>query len=182
MVFSEEDIIEGCRKQKRKAQKMLYQLYYRKMLGVSMRYCHSQEEAEDIVQEGFYTIFSKFHMFLNSGPLEAWMRRIVVNTAIDHYRKLKRYNHFDILEDHPKQKELTVDFPDNLTAEKIMETVRKLPNGYLQVFNLYAIEGYSHREIAELLQVSVNTSKTQLLKARRYLQKLLLELDENINS
>ena len=182
MVISEDDIVEGCRKQKRKAQKMLYQLYYRKMLGISMRYCQSQDEAEDIVQEGFFNIFSKIKLFSGSGPFEAWMRRIIVNTAIDHYRKNKNRKHEELLENNQDNVELMVQFPDNLTANQIMETVRKLPAGYLQVFNLFAIEGYSHKEIAELLDVSISTSKTQLLKARKHLQKLLLEMDKNINA
>lgn len=158
---------------------MLYHMYYRNMLGVSMRYCHNQQEAEDIVQEGFYTIFSKFRQFKETGPLEAWMRRIMVNTAIDHYRKNGKTTHVEIQEGKSESDGLSVDFPENMTAEKILEVMRTLPNGYLQVFNLYAIEGYSHREIAEMLGVSVNTSKTQLLKARRLLQKKLTDLDIN---
>lgn len=182
MPHSEEEIVEGCRKHKRKAQKRLYQLYYRQMLGIGLRYSHSQVEAEDIVQEGFYNIFAKIHMFNNQGPFEAWMRRIIVNTAIDHYRKNKPHNNFDFLDNYDAVDTGSVDLPDNLTIDTILETVQQLPDGYRHVFNLFAIEGYSHKEIANLLEVSVNTSKTQLLKARRYLQKLLLELDENINS
>lgn len=182
MVISENDIIEGCRKQKRKAQKKLYHLYYRKLLGIGMRYSQCQEEAEDIVQEAFINIFTRIRTYNGTGSFAAWMRRIVVNTAIDHYRKNKNHFQKELTENNLENEELLVHFPDDLTANQIMEIVRKLPHGYLQVFNLFAIEGYPHKEIAELLDISINTSKTQLLKARKYLQKLLLEMDENINS
>lgn len=181
MINSEEDIIEGCLKKRRKSQKQLYNKYYNKMLGVCLRYCKNRNEAEDMVLDGFFNIFSKIQQFQHTGPFEAWMRRIVVNTAIDHYRKNIRYNGYESLDDLGYEKNVRTQFSDNLTAEKIMEVLHKLPEGYRMVFNLYAIEGYPHKEIAEKLNISVNTSKTQLLKARKYLQKILLKLDKEIN-
>lgn len=181
MIYSEEDIIEGCLKKKRKAQKQLYKKYYSKMLGVCLRYCKNSSEAEDMVLDGFFNIFSKIHQYNRSGPFEAWMRRVVVNTAIDHYRKNAKFNRHESLDNLGYETNAKIDIQDNLTAEKIMEVLQHLPEGYRIVFNLYAIEGYPHKEIAEKLNVSVNTSKTQLLKARKCLQKHLLQLDKDIN-
>ncbi len=181
MFKSEEDIIEGCLKNKRKAQKQLYRKYYGRMLGICQRYSTSYQEAEDIVHIGFFNIFTKINQFHNSGTFEAWMRRIVVNTAIDHYRRNKKHDVLSSYEDTENFDQTEINLTDNLTTEKILETIQQLPEGYRMVFNLYAIDGYSHREIAEKLGVSINTSKTQLLKARRYLQSILLKLDKNIN-
>ena len=181
MFKSEEDIIEGCFKRKHRAQKQLYKRYYNKMFGICLRYCTYRNEAEDIVLDGFFNIFSKIHLYQNKGPFEAWMRRIMINTAIDHYRKNLKFNGHTSLDDLGYEENIKTNLPDHLTSDKILETVQQLPEGYRMVFNLYAIEGYAHKEIAEMLGVSENTSKTQLLKARKYLQKKLLELDKDIN-
>lgn len=180
MVESQEDIIEGCRKNKRKAQKQLYKVFYRPMLGLCMRYCSSPQEAEDVVMEGFMNVFTKINSFNYTGPFEAWLRRIFVNTAIDHFRKNKKQDRLTLVEDISTLNGAEVNLPDNLTVETILGTVRKLPDGYRMVFNLFAIEGYTHREIADKLEISESTSKTQLLKARKFLKKLLLAMDKNI--
>jgi len=182
IIKAEEDIIEGCRKKKRKAQKKLYRMFYRPMLGICMRYASSMAEAEDVVMEGFMNVFGKIQTYKSTGPFEAWMQRIFVNTAIDNFRKNKKLKNISYYDDASRINGAELNLPDNLTTELILNTVQKLPEGYRMVFNLYAIEGYSHKEIAEKLFISVNTSKTQLLKARKYLKRLLLELDENINS
>lgn len=181
MFKSEEDIIAGCLKKKHRAQKQLYKRYYNKMFGICLRYCSYRNEAEDIVLDGFFNIFSKIHLYEKKGPFEAWMRRIMINTAIDHYRKNLKFNGHASLDDLGYEENIKVHLPDHLTRDKILETVQQLPEGYRMVFNLYAIEGYAHKEIAAMLGVSENTSKTQLLKARKYLQKKLLQLDKNIN-
>ncbi len=184
MIHSEEAIIEGCLKHKRKAQKLLYDKYFSLMMGICLRYSSSKTDAEDILLRGFYNIFSKIHQFENRGSFTGWMQRVMVNTAIDQYRKNKsrQENEAALFEDMDATQLSDEKVPDNYTLEMILETLKKLPEGYRMVFNLYAIEGYSHKEIAEKLGVSINTSKTQLLKARKFLQRLLLELDENINT
>jgi len=183
MIHSEEAIIEGCLKHKRKAQKLLYDKYFSLMMGICLRYSSNTADAEDILLRGFYNIFSRIQQYEKRGSFVGWMQRIMVNTAIDHYRKSKskKENNTIPLDDIDEARLSAENFPDHFTKDVILETLKKLPDGYRLVFNLFAIEGYSHKEIAEKLGVSVNTTKTQLLKARRYLQKLLLELDENIN-
>ncbi len=181
MINTHEDIIEGCRKKKRKAQKELYSMFYRPMLGLCLRYSSSVEEAEDAVMEGFMNVFTKINSFNYTGSFEAWLRRVFVNTAIDHFRKSRQRNKVSFIHDITEINGAEINLPDNLTVETILGTIQKLPAGYRIVFNLYAIEGYSHKEIAEKLDISVNTSKTQLLKARKYLKRVLLEMDKHIN-
>ena len=173
MILNEEQIIEGCIRKNRRARKELYEQYHRPMLGVCLRYSSSKDEAEDIMLMGFMNIFKKIESFSNKGSFIGWMKRIMVNTAIDNYRKNKKhYKHSDIA-DFEEEPTLSVEFPDNLAVKDILAMVQSLPQGYKIVFNLFAIEGYSHLEIAEMLNVSVNTSKTQLFHARKFLQREL---------
>jgi len=146
-----------------------------------MRYCKDKSEAEDIMQEGFIKVFSNLKKFRGEGSFEGWIKRIMVNTAINHYqRNLKHYFHDQLEEiqeaigDYNDQ-----DFhPDeNITRRKLLSLIQELPEGYRFVFNLYVFEDYSHKEIADTLNISVNTSKTQLFKARRWLMKRV----ENLN-
>ncbi len=183
MIHSEEAIIEGCLKHKHKAQKQLFNQYYGLMMGICLRYSSTTTDAEEILLKGFYTIFARISQYEKRGSFAGWMQRIMVNTAIDFYRKRRSEKKHEILsiDDLDESQISGQPAPDHFTTENILETLKKLPDGYRIVFNLYAIEGYSHKEIAEKLGVSVNTTKTQLLKARRALQKLLLEMDENIN-
>lgn len=147
------------------------------MLGVCLRYSSSKDEAEDIMLTGFLNIFNKIETYDNKGSFEGWIRRIMVNTAIDNYRKNKKhYSHTDIETlDTEEIPSMVTDFFDNLSTQDILAMVQQLPTGYRMVFNLFAIEGYNHGEIAEMLGISANTSKTQLHKARMMLQKRLKE-------
>jgi RNA polymerase sigma-70 factor (ECF subfamily) len=152
--------------------------YYGSLLGICMRYGKSKAEAEDILQIGMLRIFKNIESYSGKGSFEGWMKRIMVNVAIDNFRKnSKYYYHHDIdeLNDEPY---LTSDIPNSLEVEDILNTVQQLPQGYRMVFNLYAIEGYSHKEISLKLGISENTSKTQLLKARRSLRKKLMRLNK----
>ncbi len=173
MYSTEEEIIEGCIKQKRKAQKMLYKKHYRRMLGICLRYCSDTAEAEDVMLTGFMNIFTKIKSFKSKESFEGWMKRIMVNTAIDNFRKNRKHQHCFDLADFEDKLILEDRFPEHISAEEIMLMIQKLPSGYKVVFNLFAIEGYEHKEIAEMLMVSVNTSKTQLFKDRKLLQKSL---------
>lgn len=175
MILNEEQIIEGCIRKKRQARKELFERFRKRMLGVCLRYSSSKDEAEDIMLMGFLNVFKKIESYNNKGSFEGWIRRIMVNTAIDNYRKNKKhYDHADI-DDVDGEQALSVSFPDDLATKDILAMVQKLPPGYRMIFNLYAIEGYTHKEIAEMLTISVNTSKTQLFKARNILQKQLME-------
>jgi RNA polymerase sigma-70 factor (ECF subfamily) len=175
-MYNEKEIIEGCIKQNRKAQKMLYDRYASKFLGICMRYAKDKQEAEDILQEGFLKIFERINKYHFAGAFEGWMRRIIVNTAISNYRKnLKYYNHYDI-------SEITEYDNDNntqdleFTLEEMLKVIQSLSPGYRIIFNLYAIEGYAHKEIAEMLGIDVSTSKSQYSRAKKIIQNRLAQL------
>lgn len=173
---SEQKLIKGCKQGKAKYQKLLYELYAPKMLGVCARYFKNIDDAQDALQDGFVKIFSNIKAFREEGSFEGWIRRIMVNTSLNLHRKnLKHYYHIDISETESRIADKRMDF-DHLEVQDMLKMIQSLPNGYRLVFNLYEIEGYSHKEIADELGVSVNTSKSQLLKARRKLREKLDKL------
>jgi len=170
-------IIEDCLAGKRKAYNALYNKYAALMLAVCMRYCKSREEAEDVLQEGFIKVFRNINNFRMDGSLEGWIRRIMVNTAIDAFNaKAKRFRYeeneiHDVSSGIDPEEDNDEPFNISVSKDQLVAIIQSLPDGYRMVFNLYAIEGYSHKEIAEKLQISLNTSKTQLFKARRILKE-----------
>lgn len=173
VMIPEKDIVKGCKEGKKEWQKKLFERYAPKMLAICARYCPSIEEAEDVLQEGFIKVFRNLNDFKFQGSLEGWIRRIMINTALNYLKlntKHMRNEDIDELEEQ-YQPEFTVSDKDQL--EEIMKALQSLPDGYRTVFNLFEIEGYNHKEIARMLNVSVNTSKSQLLKARRILRKKL---------
>lgn len=175
-MYNEKEIIEGCIKQNRKAQKMLYERYASKFLGVCMRYAKDKQEAEDILQDGFLKIFENIHQYQYTGAFEGWMRRIIVNTAISNYRRnLKHYNHYDINEFTEYDDDINSEEIE-FTLEEMLKVIQSLSPGYRMVFNLYAIEGYAHKEIAEILGIDVATSKSQYSRARKIIQNRLAKL------
>jgi len=172
-MIDERTLIEQCQNKDRMAQRMLYERFARKMLVVCQRYSRSNFEAEDMLQEAFIKIFGQINNFRFESPFEAWLRRVVVNTAISCYRKEKNWhNHTDITA-------YTETIADGQTAladmqyQQLLEAVRELPAGSQTVFNLYAIEGYHHAEIAKILSISEGTSKSQYARARQLLQRKL---------
>lgn len=170
MTNSTESLIAQCLTNNSFAQQRLYHKYAPKMFGICMRFAKNEVEAEDILQEGFIKVFNNLKSFRNEGKLEAWIRRIMVNTAINFYkRKTPSFPEvdFDRLEPiHTSQESIL----DQLSHEELLSLVQKLPKGYRLVFNLYVIEGYSHKEIGEMLNVSINTSKSQLSRAKDLLR------------
>ncbi len=173
MYSTEKEIIEGCLKRKRRAQKVLFEKYHASLMGICMRYSKSKSEAEDVLLMGFTRILKKINTYSGKGSFEGWMKRIVVNIAIDNYRHSNKYYFHESIEETHVNLEFAEYIPDNLAVEEILKTIQSLPNGYRIVFNLFAIEGYSHKEIAEKLGITESTSKTQFLKARKKLQLLL---------
>lgn len=174
-MYNEKEIIEGCKKQNRKAQRMLYDRFSSKFLGVCMRYAKDKPEAEDILQEGFLKIFERIDQYNYSGAFEGWMRRIIVNTAISNYRKnLKHYNHSTIDEVYEYEQDVVADVEFSL--EEMLHVIQSLSPGYRMVFNLFAIEGYPHKEIAEMLGVDIATSKSQYSRARKIVQNRLMQI------
>ncbi len=167
-------IIERCRKNDRKAQKELYDVYSPLLLGICIRYSKSKSEAEDVLQEGFIRIFTKMNDFSGKGSFEGWMRRIIVNTAISYYHKNKKHNeNYDISEIKETQTENHEMYESPFTKEELLSVINSLPEGYKVVFNLYAIEGYKHKDIAEMLEISVNTSKSQYSRAKEKIREKL---------
>ena len=169
--MNEAQLISGCLHGDRKAQKELYDLYSRKMMGVCLRYVGDRETAHDLLQEGFVKVFTSMHSYTGMGAFEGWMRMIFVNGALEYLRKT------DILRDSVDIEYLNEQVDENetavskLSAKELMDVIGQLPDGFRAVFNLYAIEGYSHKEIAELLHITESTSRSQYLRARQWLQE-----------
>lgn len=175
---SDSKIIEGCKAGKRIAQRQLFDKFSIQMLGVCLRYARNKSEAEDIMQEGFIKVFLNIKKFRGEGSFEGWIKRIMINTSIHHLKKnLKHDFHLDISElDDKIILEEVEETTSVLTAKELMKLIQALPDGYKIVFNLYVFEKYSHKEIAELLKISENTSKSQLSRARSFLKQKVKEL------
>jgi RNA polymerase sigma factor (sigma-70 family) len=171
--MTEEQLVHGCVKGDPSAQKLLYQQFCRRMMSVCMRYANDREQAQDMLQDGFVKVFQKIGHFRGDGPLAGWIARTMVNTALDHIRRNKPYDHsLDLAEaEHLHQEDGQA--LSGMTTDELLALIQALPAGYRTVFNLFVIEGYAHREIADMLGISENTSKSQFMKARAYLRKLL---------
>jgi len=171
----EDKIIAGCIAGNRKSQKSLFESYKASMMGVCLRYCKSRDEAEDVLLIAFMTVFSEIHTFRKEGPIGLWIRRIVINTAINNYKKnLKHYYHTDI--DDVVETEIDDDnfqIPEFNSTEEVLKVIQELPERYRMVLNLSIVEGYKHKEIAEMLDINIGTSKSQLSKARKIIQERL---------
>src|SRR5579871_6574791 len=175
VLMTEEAIFQGCLKNQAEAQKELYNRYSPKMLAVCYRYAHNREDAEDMLQEGFIKIFSQIHTFQNKGAFEGWVRRIMVHTCINNLKKNKRFNEsVDLIYANSIQiREESV--PSIVQAKQVVECIRLLPIGYRTVLNLYAIEGYSHKEISEMLDIEESTSRSQYTRAKQMLEDILIK-------
>lgn len=169
---TDQDLIKGCQRKDRLAQKYLYQKYYGKMMVICLRYSSNQDEAVDILNRAFLKVFNAIDDFEQTGSFSGWIARIVFNTAIDfvrantHYQKVIDFN-------AEKDIEFPPDVLDQLIAEDLYKAIQQLPGEMRSVFSLYVLDGYKHREIAEMLQININTSKWQLANAKRELQKKL---------
>jgi RNA polymerase sigma factor (sigma-70 family) len=172
--MTESEIIAGCIRGSMKHQKALYDRYAPLMMGVCMRYAGNEQEAEDVLQEGFITVFRKIDSFEGKGELGAWLRKVFLNTALMQYRKNKaRLQDLDV-DVVGFKLEATGDDPfDQLQAADLMEMIQKLPAGARLVFNLYAVEGFDHNEIASQLGISSGTSKSQYHRARELLRHMI---------
>ncbi|MEQ9426431.1 MAG: RNA polymerase sigma factor [Cyclobacteriaceae bacterium] len=178
--IKDEELIEGCRRGKRSAQHALYERYSAKMLGVCCRYIKDRDDAEDIMISSIMKVFEKLDQFKSEGSFEGWIRRIVINECLTYLRKNKSM--FMAVEVDKADREPDYQIvADKLEEEDLLALVQALPMGYRTVFNLYAIEGYSHKEIADNLGISVNTSKSQLSRARVLLQHKLVEADKIVD-
>jgi RNA polymerase sigma-70 factor (ECF subfamily) len=173
--ITEEDLLKACLAGNGKAQHMLYDRFAGKMMGVCMRYVKSHDDAQDVLQDGFVKVFQRLHTFKLEGSLEGWIRRIMVNTALDALRRDKEFQNSVSTDDVHYKLEKNDYIIENMNAENLLRILNSIPTGYKVVFNLFAIEGYSHQEIADQLGISVNTSKSQYSRAREYMQKVLIK-------
>lgn len=171
--ISEQQLISGCVTGDRSMQEEFYKVFAPRMFTICLRYANDYYQAEDMLQEGFIRAYANLHKFRNEGSFEGWMKRIFVNTAIEGYRKNQATNNMLEVEDMKNDLVQQDDF-HHLSASDLIKMVQRLSPGYRTVFNLYAIEGYSHQEIADMLSINVGTSKSQLARARYLLQKMVL--------
>lgn len=163
--------IELLRENNSKSQELLYKYFAPKMYGICLRFAGNQMEADDIMQEGFIKVFTQLKNFRNEGSFEGWIRRTFINTAINYYRKNLRSSKFQNVDELEVAITNEENIFDTLSKEELINLIQELPNGYRTVFNLNIIEGYTHKEIGEMLNISDNTSKSQLTRARSILQK-----------
>ncbi len=171
-IIPESDLIRGCLEGDRKMQEELYKRFSPKMYAVSLRYAGQNDDAQDILQDGFVKVFRNLGMYRGEGSFEGWIRRIFVNTAIEHYRR--KANVYPVTETHENVMEARdASALDSLSIKDLQAIIRQLSPGYKTVFNLYVIEGYSHKEIAEMMGISEGTSKSQLARAKAILQNII---------
>ncbi|MDB5193211.1 MAG: polymerase, sigma-24 subunit, subfamily [Segetibacter sp.] len=174
-------LLKDCLKGKALAQKQLYEEYAPSMLGICFRYTKSLQDAEDVLQEGFVRAFKFLHQYTGEGELGGWLRRIMVNTALNYLKQSKKYQN-DLLFNKAQMHPISYDDPEvKLNAKELAELIRQLPTGYQTIFNLYAIEGFSHVEIGQMLGVSESTSRSQYMRARQLLITWLKIADGNKN-
>ncbi len=173
--MNEHQLIKLCLKNNRAAQHQLYQQFSQQMLGICYRYTKSLDDAEDVLQEGFVKVFTHLNQFKHDGPLGGWIRRIMVNCSISYLRKHNRYRTQMDFEKTPMHPVMENDAIIKINTQELVDLIRLLPAGYQTVFNLVAVEGYNHIEVAEILEISENTSRSQYSRARAVLIKWLNE-------
>ena len=171
-----QDIIQGCIRKNRVAQETLYKELSPKMMAICYRFSHNREDAEDMLQEGFVKVLTQMHTFENKGPVEAWVRRIIVYTCINY---LKKHRKLDDIVDLSYASDISL-YNENaittaLQGKQVLECIRILPIGYRAVFNLFALEGYSHKEIADMLNIGESTSRSQYTRAKTMLESILID-------
>lgn len=168
-------MLQGCLDNLATAQEALYNNFSPRMLGVCYRYARNREDAEDMLQEGFIKVYSQIHQFRGSGALEGWIRRIIVHTCINNIKKNKKFSDsVDLI--HASSLQINENnIPSMLQAKQVVECIRLLPIGYRTVLNLYAIEGFSHKEIGAILDIEESTSRSQYTRARSLLEEILIK-------
>lgn len=171
--MSQKKLIEECKKGNNQALKELYETYAPRMLGVCYRYAGNRELAEDMLHDGFMTVFAKIGSFRSEGSFDGWIRRVFVNTSLEHIRKNKKMREHQEITDRTVILEDSPSALEDMSAESIMSVVERLPDGFRVIFNMYAIDGYSHAEIAKELNINESTSRSQYSRARAILMQEL---------
>lgn len=178
MTAKEKTLIQACIKKDEQAQTALYEQYKTKMYAVCLRYANSKEEAEDFLVEGFFKVFKDLHQYNYQSPLAFWIKKVIINTALMSLRK-KRVITFPTTDLMDNELQQAPEVWQQLAAETILQAIQSLPAGYQTIFNLYAIEGYSHKEIGEQLGIAESTSRSQYTRAKKTLQQLLAPQKSN---
>ena len=173
-------IIEACKRNDRRSQEKLYKLYFSPMISMCLRYIKDRERAAEIVNDGFLKVFKRIDQFENRGSFEAWVRRIVFHSLADNLKKEANYLKFMVFEDHDQKTRTKI--LDRLYEEDILKLVEKIPPASGDIFLLYAVNGYTHKEIAEMKGISIGTSKWHLSEARKKLQSLIIENYKGLNA
>lgn len=177
-ILTEIELVKWCVAGNRVYQEVLYHKYASKMFGVCLGYISDRDAAKDVLQDGFIKVFTSLQKFKGEGSLEGWIRRIIIHTAVDHYRKFIR-DQRNVNIDEVKIVPFEVSIPDKILEKELLGLIHKLPEGARIIFNLYVIEGYSHKEIAEMLDITSGTSKSQVSRARMILQNWIGKLYGN---
>jgi len=168
-----DEILKGCRKRQRDSQKRLYKMFYAYGMSITLYYADSRDEAAEILNDGFMKVFGNIKSFDDSKPFKPWFRRILINTAIDHYHKHKKYKQADHFELYENQFSSGEKILSGIAYKEIIAMIQQLSPAYRTVFNLCVVEGYKHKEVAKMLDISVGTSKSNLHKAKQNLQVML---------
>ena len=179
--MTEEEIIKGCKKNNTRCQHELFNMYAGKLMSVCLRYAASTRDAEDMLQNSFIKIFNSIQQYRNEGAFEGWIRKITVNTCLAHLRK-KSFNYTEEKNAGNVADINTLQAVSSISEKELIKMISKLPEGYRIVFNLYVIEGYSHEEIAKMMNIEAVTSRSQLAKARKMLQEQILSQQKIIMS
>ena len=174
--YSDNELVEGTLNKDRFLQEMLYRKYADGMFSVACTYCENDDEAADILQEGFIKVFRSLKKHDTTKSLGGWIRRIVINTALEHYKKKKR--HLEVLKEYSQEEETGFEFFENSNSVEVIKYVNNLPTKAQMVLKLYTIEGYAHQEIATALNISVGTSKSQLNRAKMLLREMIKPSNE----
>lgn len=174
--MTDDDLLKGCLQKDRKYQELLYRKYAKKMYAICQSYARDKSVAQDILQDGFVKVFTKIQTFNPDNSLEGWIRRVMTNTAIDYFRQNKKLNQFIELEEQHNEEASDDAVNKQINVDEILYYLDRLPEGARIIFNLYAIEGYTHKEIAEQLQISEGTSKSQFSRARAIIKTYLTNL------
>ncbi len=182
-MWNEAEIIKKCCKQDNIAQKLLYEKYASVMYAICLRYAYNKPEAEDILQEGFLKVFSNINDFNGQGSFEGWLKRIFINTAITHYHRNRKHNFQNGFDEIHESQVSDFSFETaEFTQDELLNVIQDLPDGYRIVFNLYAIEGYKHKEIAEILAIDIGTSKSQYSRAKAMIREKLDKMKKISNA
>ncbi len=178
--MQEEELIRGCINEDKACQRELYERYCGLMFAVCLRYSRHRAEAQDLLQDGFIKVFDNISKFSFNGSFEGWIRRIMVNTALNNFKKGSVRNEQFGIEEYQVEA-VQPKAESNMREKELLKIIQMLPDGYRHVFNLYAIEGYNHKEIGEALGISESTSRSQLSKARKWIQNILVKYNIDTN-